>query len=156
MNPDAIVSLLEPLRSPEAVPFWPPAPGWWVLGFIWLALLGYALHLLWRRYQRGAALREARDEIERIAASSMTPQNCCGELAALQRRVALHLGERRAMAAVVGREWADTLNKLAPDETSYFSEEVVSLHYAPTVTNEARDLAIASTRRWLHALRPAS
>ena len=36
MNPDAIVSLLEPLRSPDAVPFWPPAPGWWVLGLIWL------------------------------------------------------------------------------------------------------------------------
>ena len=57
MNPDAIVSLLEPLRSPDAVPFWPPAPGWWVLGLIWLALLGYALYLLWRRIRAERWLR---------------------------------------------------------------------------------------------------
>ncbi|MEM1402898.1 MAG: DUF4381 domain-containing protein [Pseudomonadota bacterium] len=155
MNPEAIVGLLEPLRSPDAVPFWPPAPGWWVLGALWLALLTYALFRLWQRHQRGAALREARAEIERIAASSMTTERCCSEVAALQRRVALHLGERRVMASMVGRDWADALNKLASDDSSYFSEEVVALHYAPTVSDEARELAVASTRRWLHALRPA-
>ncbi|GAC1033808.1 DUF4381 domain-containing protein [Pseudomonas sp. No.21] len=52
MNP---LDQLEPLIAPAAVPWWPPAPGWWVLA----ALLPVLLWGLWRlrhrlpRRQRG-------------------------------------------------------------------------------------------------------
>ncbi|KIZ35849.1 DUF4381 domain-containing protein [Stutzerimonas stutzeri] len=45
MNP---LDQLAPLISPEPISWWPPAPGWWLLG---LALL-MALGLLWRLRHR--------------------------------------------------------------------------------------------------------
>ena len=57
MNP---LDLLQPLIAPEAVGFWPPAPGWWLL-LILMPALAYAAwryrHLLPRK-----ALRPKREQ----------------------------------------------------------------------------------------------
>ncbi|MFT4768733.1 MAG: hypothetical protein ACI8RN_001871, partial [Glaciecola sp.] len=37
METDSIVSMLEPLREPGAVHWWPLAPGWWVLAIMMAA-----------------------------------------------------------------------------------------------------------------------
>ncbi|MHA6640802.1 DUF4381 domain-containing protein [Stutzerimonas frequens] len=45
MNP---LDQLEPLITPEPIAWWPPAPGWWLLGLLLLASLG----LFWRLRHR--------------------------------------------------------------------------------------------------------
>jgi len=40
----SLLDQLQPIIQPEPVPFWPPAPGWWVLLAL-VPLLGYGL---WR------------------------------------------------------------------------------------------------------------
>lgn len=54
MNP---LDQLQPLIAPPAVPFWPPAPGWWLLPLV-LGLLTWALWRLWQRRPRKANPRE--------------------------------------------------------------------------------------------------
>ncbi|HCH75615.1 MAG TPA: DUF4381 domain-containing protein, partial [Pseudomonas sp.] len=45
MNP---LDQLAPLISPDPISWWPPAPGWWLLGLVLLMALG----LLWRLRHR--------------------------------------------------------------------------------------------------------
>lgn len=76
MNPDGSVDLLAQLRDIHAappVPFWPPAPGWWVLGVLLLVLLAWVARRLLRRWRAGrrrqalleelAALRQVHDPV---------------------------------------------------------------------------------------------
>ncbi len=51
MNP---LDQLEPLIAPPAIPWWPPAPGWWLLALL-LALLLWGL---WRLRRRLSLLRK--------------------------------------------------------------------------------------------------
>ncbi|MGD2138441.1 MAG: DUF4381 family protein, partial [Gammaproteobacteria bacterium] len=51
---DDPLAALRPLHPPAPVEWWPPAPGWWVLGVLLLALLGLAW---W--YHRTSAVRRA-------------------------------------------------------------------------------------------------
>ncbi|WP_349616603.1 DUF4381 domain-containing protein [Azotobacter salinestris] len=43
---------LRPLIPPPAVPWWPPAPGWWLLALVALVSLGAFCWLQWQRPRR--------------------------------------------------------------------------------------------------------
>ena len=87
--PDPL-SALRDIHLPEAVAFWPPAPGWWVVaGALLLALcLGWAWWRRRRRSVRRLALREL-DLLQR----DFQERDCLDDLAAglsiLMRRVSL-------------------------------------------------------------------
>lgn len=51
MNP---LDNLQPLIPPPAIPWWPPAPGWWLLALVALASLAAFCWLQWRRPRRRA------------------------------------------------------------------------------------------------------
>ena len=54
MNPD-LLSQLRDIHTAAPVPWWPPAPGWWILGLLLLVLLvwlGRRILARYRVYQR--------------------------------------------------------------------------------------------------------
>jgi hypothetical protein len=105
---------LHDIVTPTAIPWWPPAPGWyWVLGFFSLVAAGllvrWLLHWQHNRYRREAlaelALQEGmlRDPAKRATA--------LGAVAELLKRVALTAFPRRRVATLTGKAWFDFLDR---------------------------------------------
>lgn len=105
------MDLLADLRGyhlPEPVGWWPPAPGWWLLVLLGLALVAAAVHLLARRYRRGVAARAARTELRALRASFIRDGDTVAlarGVSRLLRRFALVRFPRRRVAGLTGDDW---------------------------------------------------
>ncbi|MDJ0741718.1 MAG: DUF4381 domain-containing protein [Gammaproteobacteria bacterium] len=117
MNPgwpaDALAAL-RGYREPAAIPLWPPAPGWWLLVALLLALV-VALAWRWRRrHRQTAASRVARDELARLRrqfASGHDAARYVRGLSTLLRRYALAVFPRHRVAALTGDDWLGFLDR---------------------------------------------
>jgi len=104
---------LRDIRLPEAVGFWPPAPGWWVVaGLVLLIALGVMLFRWRRRIQReswnASAGRELAD-LEAVYARDRDATGLAADLSALLRRAALARYPEEGVAALHGDDWFDLL-----------------------------------------------
>ncbi len=132
---------LRDIHLPPPVTWWPPAPGWWLLALLAIALLLFAI-LRWRRWRRRSAYRRAAlDELRRIDGGDASAIN------ALLKRTALAAGRHDA-AALSGEAWLQFLEQtrgrgptlLQPTERS----ALLSLYSAqPTAVDGARLRQIA-------------
>jgi len=161
MTPDALppevlaeLDKLRDIRLPDPAGWWPPAPGWWALLAIGLALLAAAAFTLRRRRAslRFAALAELR-ALEARAESRADPHSVAVDLAVLLRRVALSRDGTRAFASLSDTAWARTLtqgeNAFAPDVAAFLGEAP----YAPANDDTAPrlDRALAQSGRWIRS-----
>ena len=125
------LSALRDIHLPEAVPLWPPAPGWWVAAGLVVAL-AVALRLVQLRRRRSvsrAALREL-DRLEREHEKTRDAGVYAVRLSALLRRVALARFPRNEVASLHGETWIDFLNRASartgfPDEVVETMERAV-------------------------------
>jgi hypothetical protein len=115
MNPDAAsLDRLHDSMAPAAVPWWPPAPGWYlVTGFLSLvaAELLVRSFLQWQhnRYRHEALVKLALQEpILRDPARRATALCAVAELL---KRVALTGFPRRRVATLTGKDWFDFLDR---------------------------------------------
>lgn len=156
MNPESIIDRLAPLRAPDAVAWWPPAPGWWFLALVALTLSALLGRQLWRFYRRGAPLRTARQSLDALAVSEAALPERIEDLARLQRRVAIRMAGRQACAGLTGQAWADFLNSLSPDGKTHFDAHLAELPYRAEIEGADWEDSVAATRAWLGSLgRPA-
>lgn len=156
MNPGDLLEQLAPLRQPEAVHWWPPAPGWWLLALLLAGCLCYAGYRLWQFYRRGAPLRAARAELEAIEARSDALSARAAALSALQRQTAMALAGRENCAGLTGERWAAFLNSLTRDGSVHFDSTLAEFAYRAEVAHDDYDDALRATRAWLATLeRPA-
>ena len=112
MNPDTLP--LRDLHLPEAIGWWPPAPGWWLL--LGAALVGavFAARVLHRRHRRNAARRLALSELARLEKAWELDRNTAALAAAtsdLLRRAMLAYAPRDEVAGLTGREWLEWLDR---------------------------------------------
>ena len=135
MNPPDPLAALHPLRAPEPVPWWPPAPGWWLLAALLLALLAWAAWQGWRRYRGNRYRRSARLSMQVILARHADhgdPARTLGELNALLKAVALRSCPRAEVASLTGEGWREFLNQgLAQARSSLRFPEAIARAYAP-------------------------
>jgi hypothetical protein len=130
---------LRDIRGLDGIPWWPLAPGWWllaagiILGF-WLAwrLLPHlkipaVMDITWRwdaaRHLRNLR-RRARDQ---------DPRDTLAELSELLRRIAMARYGRDACAAITGREWLEWLQSHDPQGYNWTDRGgiMLDLPYAP-------------------------
>lgn len=144
---DALAAL-RPLHPPAPVPWWPPAPGWWLLAGIGLALLGTGWWLHRRRSLQRAALAELRS-LERTASDDI---GIAAGVNNLLRRVALARFPRRQVAALSGEAWLQFLEARA--QLGGFRDGpgrvLASAPYGARCRVE-REALLVLARRWIRA-----
>ena len=120
MNPES-ANLLEQLRdihgAPPA-PWWPPAPGWWVLA----AVLLFVLYLLGRQLQKRQALKRRRRELQAALDSVLSTLDPAADAQAwlsavnrLFKRVAMDAFPETACAGYQGPTWAGFIERKLRD-----------------------------------------
>lgn len=115
MNPDGAAELLAELRDihgAPAAPFWPPAPGWWALAALVLALLGWAAILLarrWRARRRRQALLRQLAALRERHDPGREPRAWLATVNRLLKVTALRVFPERDPGTLTGADWVDFL-----------------------------------------------
>lgn len=158
MNPAAELPLRD-IHLPAPVPWWPPAPGWWVLASL-LALLAVTAFLLYRRYREQAPRRAARRSVEQVFnayAKQGDARAFLAELSLILRRTALSRFPREEVAGLTGEAWLAFLDRgLEPKATgggfsSGAGRVLASGPYAPEPSVDA-DALRALCDAWVRGL----
>ncbi len=114
MNPDPQPVLqLRDIHLPGDPGFWPPAPGWWLVGAIGVALLAWLTVVALRRFRVHRRRRRILAELaglERELASEPRP-DVLARVAMLLRRLALTRFPRERVAQLSGSAWLDFLDE---------------------------------------------
>ena len=101
---DEVLSLseLQDIVLPAVPPFWPPAPGFWILLF--LLVVAATSFWRWRRshYRKNAYRRAGLELLEQA--------HSVRDVSLVLKRVALAAWPRDRVASLYGSEWADFLN----------------------------------------------
>ena len=157
MNPD--LSQLRDIHLPAPISWWPPAPGWWLLAMLIVAIL-IGLFVWVRRRQRDGWRRSALDELARLrqqyAAQPTTAHNIVSELSVLLRRVAISCFPRAEVAMLSGDKWLAFLDRNL-DESLFQSELGRLLAVAPyvphtTITRQALHGLFTKCESWINKL----
>lgn len=153
MNPAA--SPLEALRPLHAAPppaLWPPAPGWWLLAVLLLALFAAAAFRGWRYYRRQRFRRHVFAELERITNeySDESAPEFLANMGILLRRIALRRYPPEQVAALTGGDWLQFLDRTGGGGS--FSNGIGRLldsgPYSPDVGAVPVTELAALVRRW--------
>ena len=110
MDPAALP--LRDIHLPPAPPFWPPAPGWWLLGLAILAVV--AGWWWWRRREARRRARIAR-LFDSAVATAPTPAAELAAISELLRRAARRIDP--AADRLDGEAWLEFLDQHGPKET---------------------------------------
>jgi len=111
MNPD-LLSQLRDIHSAAPVPWWPPAPGWWVLALLVLVLLVWMGRRVLARYRLHQRRKQMLGWVEHLNANidpDRYPQEYLSTLNRIFKLVALRAFPERQCALLNGQEWADFL-----------------------------------------------
>lgn len=112
MNPETLP--LRDLHLPEAIGWWPPAPGWWLLVALLVLGLVLAARALHRRHRQNAARRLALAELARLQKNweaDLDTAALASGTSDLLRRAMLAYAPRQEMAGLTGRAWLEWLDR---------------------------------------------
>ncbi|MBZ6074718.1 DUF4381 domain-containing protein [Microvirga puerhi] len=146
MNGDpADLSNLRDIALPSAVSWWPPAPGWWLIGAGIVATVLVASIRAYRRYRANAYRREAIRELDALSdRKAVMP---------LLKRAAMTAYGRGSVAALSGADFLTFLDRTGRTEdfTSGPARLLPALAYSRETTMTPLDFAaaVAAARRWL-------
>ena len=112
MDPEQIP--LRDLHLPEAISWWPLAPGWWVLIGLALIVIGWFMQRYLDRRARGAARRHALRQLDHLLTEYESHRNVvtfAAEVSALLRRAMLAYAPRHYVAGLTGEDWLQWLDR---------------------------------------------
>ncbi len=105
---------LKDLHLPEAIGWFPPAIGWWLV-LILIPLIIWFLYWAYKRLTRKSALKAAKQLLASIKDSQMDNAQKLAEISALLRRVAISVAPRAETASLTGAAWLAFLDSTLKD-----------------------------------------
>ena len=112
MNPSDPLAQLRDIHLPEAVSWWPLAPGLWVLGALLVAGLAFTVHFFWQRHHAFTYRRQALIKVKQL------PNNCQHQritaLLVLLKRVAVSAYPEFHLTSLNQAEFIAFLNQTTP------------------------------------------
>ena len=144
MDPATLLEQLAPLREPAPITWWPPAPGWWLLGVLMMALLLWGAYWLAARYARNRYRRQALKVVDRMKTEGTFSIE---QLSALLKATALQTWPTGAVAALHGDSWLNLLQTSYPAADPDWTLPLKSL-YTGTAAPPSDDL-LQSARDWI-------
>ncbi len=114
MNGADPLAQLRDIHLPADIGWFPPAPGWWLLGLLLLAALVFGLWRVWILYKAKAYRREALRELNALHSDwqhTSNPQQYLSGVNQLLKRVALRSFPRQTVASLSGPAWLEFLDQ---------------------------------------------
>lgn len=113
MNPDLLAQLKD-IHAAAPVSWWPPAPGWWILAFLLLAMLVWVGRILLGRYrvrQRRIQMLGWVDHLNASIDPQKDPHSYLSTINRIFKVVALRAFPTQQCAAMAGNEWSEFLQQ---------------------------------------------
>jgi hypothetical protein len=154
---------LKDIHLPDSILWWPPAPGWWVLGVVLIIFLFLMLLLLpklwrWLRYKpvRSLSLKEfylIKQSHQQQADQKQTLQ----AITTLLRRTVMSKSGRIGHAGVVGDDWINQLNQMSQKDCFTQAQGELLKHgrYQPAIEGQNKadiDSLLQSCENWIKSL----
>jgi hypothetical protein len=105
---------LRDLHLPDAISWWPLAPGWWLVIALMVVCFAYLLRWYLRTRSRGAARRHALRQLDQLTADFELHRDAVrfsSELSELLRRTMLAYAPRGEIAGLTGDAWLAWLDR---------------------------------------------
>ena len=154
MGDPADLSRLSDIVVPSPVPWWPLAPGWWILGAALLAFMAILVVVAANRYRSDAYRRAALAQLASIG--TVTDPASAAAVSAVLKRVALVAYPRTEVASLTGSMWSAFLDRAAAT-TDFTSGPAAGLGRAALGGPVGDGAAIvAAARRWVRQHRRAA
>jgi len=151
LNPEDALSQLRDIHQPVTGGLWPPAPGWWLLALIAIALVAVILWLLYRRRQKSLWRRLAEAELNRLSAAAAPSPEWFSRLNTLLKQVSRECYPELHPETLSGEAWISFLLEQAPaDRTASrpLVEAMVRSAWLPEASADPAQ-ALAFARQWL-------
>jgi hypothetical protein len=147
MNDSTSLDRLHDLALPPEEPWWPLAPGWYVLIALALAAAGWLAFRAWKHWRSNAYRRAALKELKSLD----TP----AAIAELLRRTALAIAPRPVIAELIGPAWPDWLTAQSPEPMPELvrTQLTAGIYQNPSANPDLAPLKTYATR-WISRHHP--
>ncbi len=144
---------LRDIHSAPPPEFWPPAPGWWLLGVLVIAVLTLTTVWLYRRYRLYRQRQRVLAELEQLKALDASRQAAefTTAVSTLLRRVALMCYARRRVAPLSGAAWLRFLDETGGggEFTTGAGQVLACGPYVPHPQDVPADRVLALAKSWI-------
>jgi hypothetical protein len=146
MDDPADLSRLADISVPVPVPWWPPAPGWWIVAAALLGAVAILVGIVVRRHRRNAYRRAALAELAAIG-TVVDPARAAA-VSVVLKRAALVAYPRAEVASLTGPAWLAFLDRVAGthDFTKGGGAGLARAAFGAPVDGPA---VLAAARRWM-------
>ena len=154
---------LKDIHLPDSILWWPPAPGWWVLGVVLIIFLFLMLLLLpklwrWLRYKPVRSLSLKEFYLIKQSHQHQTDQKqTLQAITTLLRRTVMSKSGRIGHAGVVGDNWINQLNQMSQKDCFTQAQGELLKHgrYQPAIEGQNKadiDSLLQSCENWIKSL----